>query len=81
MKKLILYGSVASGNESDESDVDVFVVVEDSEDVEFVESLAFDVSVEHGVFLVPAIKTFDEFRDKKDSLFVREVEDTGETYV
>lgn len=81
LEKLILYGSVARGEEHDESDVDVLAVVEDSSDREVLEELAFDVSVEHGVFMVPLIKTSDEFRDKKDGIFLREVQDTGETHV
>lgn len=81
LEKLVLYGSVARGEEHDESDVDVFAVVEDKEDKEVLEDLAFDVSVEHGVFMVPLIKTSDEFREKRGSIFLREVEDSGETYV
>ncbi|MFB6159023.1 MAG: hypothetical protein ABEJ95_05210 [Candidatus Nanohalobium sp.] len=39
------------GEEDDESDVDVLVVVEDKEQREKVEDLAFDVSVKHEVFM------------------------------
>lgn len=81
LKKLVLYGSVARGEETSESDVDVFAVVETGEDKKVLEELAFDSSVEYGVFMVPIVKTVDEFERKKDTLFVREVEDTGELYV
>ena len=81
LEKLILYGSVARGEESEESDIDVFAVVSDEEVKDVLEEIAFDVSVEHGVFMVPLIKTSEEFNEKKDSIFVKEVQSTGETYV
>jgi hypothetical protein len=56
-------------------------VVEAEEDKEVVEGLAFDVNVEHGVFMVPVVKTVEEFESVRDSIFVREVEKTGEAYV
>jgi predicted nucleotidyltransferase len=81
LEKLVLYGSVARGEERENSDVDVFAVVEADEDKEVVEELAFDVNVEHGVFMVPVVKTVEEFESVRDSIFVREVEKTGEAYV
>lgn len=81
LERLVLFGSVARGEEGDESDVDVLVVVGDEDDRDVVEDLAFEASVRHGVFMVPLVKTVDEFREKKDSLFVKEVLDSGETYV
>ena len=81
LEKLVLYGSVARGEETESSDVDVFVVVGSEEYKEVVEELAFDVNVEFGVFMVPVVKTVEEFESVRDSIFVREVEETGEVYV
>jgi predicted nucleotidyltransferase len=81
LEKLVLYGSVARGEETGDSDVDVFVVVDSEEDKEVVEELAFDVNVKFGVFMVPVVKTVEEFESVRDSIFVREVERTGEAYV
>ena len=81
LEKLVLFGSVARGEESEESDVDVFAVVGSQEQKELLEDLAFDVSVENGVFIVPVIKTVDEFEESKDSLFSREVMETGDIRV
>lgn len=81
LEKLVLYGSVARGEEREDSDVDVFVVIDSEEDKEVVEELAFDVNVEFGVFMVPVVKTVEEFESVRDSIFVREVERTGEAYV
>jgi predicted nucleotidyltransferase len=81
LRKLVLYGSVARGEETEESDVDVFAVVETEEQKNTLEEIAFETSVAHEVFMVPIVKTVEEFRQKKDSIFVREVEKTGEAYV
>ncbi|MFO7794442.1 MAG: nucleotidyltransferase domain-containing protein [Candidatus Nanohaloarchaea archaeon] len=81
LEKLVLYGSVARGEENEGSDVDVFAVVKEKSDKEVLEELAFDVNVEFGVFMVPVVKTVEEFESVRDSIFVREVEKTGEAYV
>lgn len=81
LKKLVLYGSVAKGEETGESDVDVFAVVESEDQIETLEQLAFDTSVKYGVFMVPLIKTEEEFERKKDSIFMKEVRNTGDVYV
>ncbi len=81
LHRLILYGSVARGEETEESDVDVFVVVEDEEQVELIDGIAFDIGVEYGVLLIPIVKTVEEYRSVKDTVFGREVQETGEVYV
>ncbi len=81
LEKLILYGSVARDEQTEESDIDVFAVVGDESQIEVLRDLAFDVSVDYGVFIVPLIKTSEEFEDKRETIFIREVENTGEVYV
>jgi hypothetical protein len=48
---------------------------------EKVEEIVFDASVENEVFIVPLIKTLDDFEEKKDTIFMKEVQRTGEAYV
>jgi predicted nucleotidyltransferase len=53
---VILYGSYARGDESAGSDMDVLVVLRDpvvyEEEIRRLASLAFDINLEYGVFLV-----------------------------
>jgi predicted nucleotidyltransferase len=81
LRKLVLYGSVARGEETEESDVDVLIVIADEALREKVEEIVFDASVENEVFIVPLIKTLDDFEEKKDTIFMKEVQRTGEAYV
>lgn len=54
---VILYGSYARGDERVGSDIDVLVVLRDpvvyEEEIRRLASLAFDINLEYGVFLVP----------------------------
>jgi predicted nucleotidyltransferase len=74
LKKLVLYGSVARNEQKEESDVDIFAVVENREQKNQLEELAFDISVKNHVFMVPLIDTEEEFEAKKDSLFSQEID-------
>ncbi|MDY6773613.1 MAG: nucleotidyltransferase domain-containing protein [Candidatus Nanohaloarchaea archaeon] len=81
LKKLVLYGSVARGEETEESDVDVFAVVETKEQKHLLQELGADIGVEHGVIIVPIVKTEDEYEDMEDTIYAREVRETGVAYV
>jgi len=80
LHRLILYGSVARSEETSESDVDVFAVVETTEQKERLQELGALIGVEHGVLLVPIVKTEEEFDTMRDTIYGREVIRTGETY-
>lgn len=82
LKKLVLYGSVARGEESEESDIDVFVVVETEEDLERLEDLAFEIGVmKHGFFISVQGQTESDFMRRKDHPFVENILEEGEVYV
>lgn len=81
LKNLFLYGSVASGNHGRESDLDVFAVVEDSEDKRWLEKTASEIGVEYGVLVSAIVKTEAEYKDMQDSSFAEEVRNTGKAYV
>ena len=78
--KVILYGSVAKGLESKESDVDMLIVVKDESIRNKVENLAFDIGLEHGIAMSPIVKTLEEFKEVKDTIYGREVRETGEVF-
>lgn len=81
LRKLILYGSVARGEEDEESDVDIFAVVGREEEKEELEDLAFEIGLEYGVPVTPIVKTEGEYLALKDSIYGREVRRTGEIVV
>ena len=81
LKELILYGSVARGEESEESDVDVFAVVESDEDLKFLRNLAYDIGVlDHGVSISVQGATVDEFEGFSYSSYLRNVSREGVRY-
>lgn len=81
LKKLILYGSVVRGEEDQDSDVDVFAVVEGGEQKRFLEDLGAEVGVENGVLLVPIVRTSREYEEIKDTIHGKEVRSKGVSYV
>lgn len=81
LSQLVLYGSVARGSEGDESDVDVFAVVDTPEQKRRLERLGARIGVEHGVMLVPIVKTVHEYERMRDTTYAREVHQTGESHV
>ena len=81
LKKLILYGSVARDEETEDSDVDVFAVVENENQKEKLEDLAFEIGLKYEVPFSPIVKTVESYRYVKNSLYGREVRSTGEIIV
>lgn len=69
-----LFGSVARGEESPLSDIDVFILADEKEKVEKVVSqLRREVSLKFGNALAPYYLSEDEFAKKKSTPTVREI--------
>ncbi|MFB6159423.1 MAG: nucleotidyltransferase domain-containing protein [Candidatus Nanohalobium sp.] len=80
LKKLVLYGSVARGEESEGSDVDVFAVVEEGLEDELY-SLAAKAGRKHEVHLAVIVRNPEEYELVRDSYFTREVMESGEAVI
>jgi len=81
LQQLVLYGSVARNEETPDSDIDVFVVVDNEDDLEFLRDLAFDFGVlEHGVSISVQGKVKDDFEDFSNSSYLRNVNRDGIRY-
>jgi len=80
LEKLVLYGSLARGEEKESSDVDVFAVVEEGYKKEL-RDLAFETGLDYEVSFSPIVKTEEEYLNVKDTIYGREVRSTGEAYV
>jgi predicted nucleotidyltransferase len=81
LEKLVLYGSVARGEEREDSDVDVFAVVEAEEDKRKLRDLAFETGLRYEVSFSPIVKTEEEYLDVKNTVYGKEVRSKGEAYV
>lgn len=78
LKKLVLYGSVAREEETSESDLDIFSVVETREQKTWLEKEAAETGVDHSVLVSAIVKTEEEYEKMRDSSFAEEVMETGE---
>ena len=66
VKKIILYGSYARGDFKNNSDIDIMILTDmtDEEITEYSEKLwdfAYDIELENDVLLSPTIKNIDKF--------------------
>jgi predicted nucleotidyltransferase len=81
LEKLVLYGSVARGEEREYSDVDVFAVVESEEDLEMLRYLAFDIGVmDYSVSISVQGTVSDKFDGFSETSFLRNVDRNGVEY-
>jgi len=76
--KLVLYGSVVRNQEREESDLDVFLVVDSKEDKDKIYDLASEVGLEHDLHVAPVVRTREEFNKTRNTFFTREVMESGE---
>ena len=81
LKQLYLYGSVARGSETEESDVDVFAVVEDEEQKKWLQEKAISIGVENSVPMSPVVRTEEEYDTVRDTSFVKKVREEGVRHV
>lgn len=81
LKQLYLYGSVARGDETEESDVDVFAVVSDEDALSELRDLAYDLGVlENGVVINVQGRTVDEFEGFSRTSYLRNIDREGVEY-
>lgn len=81
LKQLYLYGSVARGEETEESDVDIFAVVENEEQKRWLQEKATRIGVENGVAMSPIVRTEEEYSQVQNTSYEKKVSDEGEAYV
>jgi predicted nucleotidyltransferase len=82
LEKLVLYGSVARGEERENSDVDILIVLdEDSRKLkEKALDLAYELTLKHEIHVSPILLSKEEFEKVEDfgSKFLESVMDEGE---
>ncbi len=83
LSKVIVYGSYARGDYSDNSDVDIMILVKISDDEirevkNEIYDIAFDFELDTGIDISPIIKNEDQYEYWVDTLpFYRNVRDEG----
>lgn len=81
LKKLVLYGSVARGEETSESDVDVFAVVERNEQLEKLRDFAYEIGVlRNDVVINVQGRNEETFTDFEDNSYLRNIRREGVEY-
>ena len=79
IRQVILYGSCARGEQTEHSDVDILVIVDDSlkpfEVMDYAGDLTFDIMLETGEFL--SVVVLPESIYREDSPFTTNVEREG----
>lgn len=74
VKLIILYGSVARGQDTPESDIDILIVSKNVDGLRSkVNELAVDVILDSGEIISPHLMTEDHFNKTKDFMFLSNV--------
>ena len=72
LKNVILYGSYARGDYTEDSDIDIMILVDlPNEELDFyldpLAELGFRYNVEHDIWIMPIVKNIEHFRNKVSS--------------
>ena len=72
--KIILFGSVARGDDTEESDIDILIITSESDELsDEINSIAVDVILEKDEFISPYVMSEDHFNKTIDYPFLTNV--------
>lgn len=82
VESVILFGSVARGEEGEGSDVDVLVIVDDEEVREEVFGVSYGIMLDTDVYVSPKVVSSEEFQrmERSDSPFLEEIRPEMQVY-
>lgn len=78
--EIILYGSVARGEATEQSDVDILMVLDSKDETGELFQLAFDVGLEYDVVITPHMQTKKYFDLRQEFPFLKNVLNEGRSY-
>lgn len=80
--QIMLFGSVARGEENEESDVDVLVVVRDKAVKDQVFDLAYQIMLAEDIYISPKVIPLDLFKSMKEqgNPFLKSIREEMEAY-
>jgi len=78
VERIILYGSVARGEDKEESDVDILVISRDKrKPKDKVIERAMDILLDKGTYISVKVISLREFEDLKDTHFISQITKEG----
>ncbi|MDR0911810.1 MAG: nucleotidyltransferase domain-containing protein [Methanobrevibacter sp.] len=78
MEKIILFGSVARGDDEKESDIDIFILTKNKEVVEEdIRDKSFDLSIENSELISTIIVSNEYYEEFKHFSFFKNLEKEG----
>ena len=80
LHEIVLYGSTARGEATEQSDVDVLIVLDERTSTDEVFRSAFEVGVEYDVAIMPHLQTREQFESRQDHPFLKTVLHEGRSY-
>lgn len=78
--QIVLFGSVARNEETEDSDIDVLVVVEDKSLKDRVFDISYSIMLETDIYISPKVVDLEEFEQIQDTSFMREIEEEMQVY-
>jgi len=78
--QIVLFGSVARKEETEDSDIDVLVVVEDKSLKNRVFDISYGIMLETDIYISPKVVDIEEFEQMQDTSFMREIEEEMQIY-
>lgn len=78
IKKIILFGSVARGDDTKNSDIDILILTTDEDKIEDdIFDVAFDILIEENEYISPKIIPIEHYEKYKDTSFYNNVNKEG----
>ncbi|MDR2544057.1 MAG: nucleotidyltransferase domain-containing protein [Methanobrevibacter sp.] len=79
--KIILFGSVARGDDNEESDIDILIIISEKSDEAKIEediySKTFDILMKTGEYVSAKIKPLNHYNKYKSSFFFSNIDKEG----
>jgi predicted nucleotidyltransferase len=81
IEKIILFGSVARGDDNKDSDIDILVITSEKSDKSKIKddiySRTFDILMKTGEYVSVKIKSIDHYKKYKNSFFFSNIDKKG----
>lgn len=80
VNQIVLFGSVARNEETENSDIDILVVLENKSLKDKVFDISYSVMLETDIYISPKVVDVEEFEQIQETSFMREIEEEMQVY-